>query len=163
MKKPSWSLQVKIRDSYTCRYCGEGTFDHQIVDAHHIKRKADRPDLADAVENGETLDMFCHAKEHYKMGDYWGCVLILLRLIKLMRKRANWPVIDHKQYQTLVVLYHEGKNRKEAAEILKCNERTVTRRINWIKKFHPDKLDEKGRFIVQSLPKNYQSYLREQF
>lgn len=161
MKEPSWSMQVKIRDNYTCRFCGLGSFDHQIVDAHHTKRKADRPDLADDIANGETLCLFCHLREHYKMGDWWGCVLIIFRLLLLMRRRSNWPVINHKQYHTLIVLYHEGKNYKEAAKILKCSKRTVTRRINWIKEFYPDKLDEKGRFIIQSLPKNFESYTKE--
>lgn len=162
-KEPSWSRQVKIRDHYTCRFCGEGSFDHEIVEAHHIKRKADRPDLAEVVDNGETLCMFCHIREHYKMGDYWGATLILLRLIKLMRGRARWPKIDHKEYQTLRTVFHEGLNYTEAAKILGISRQTVSARLKKIKKLYPDILDDKGRLSFQPLPDNYESFVKEQF
>ena len=160
-KEPSWSKQVKIRDGGSCQKCGRGMYDREIIDAHHIKRKRDYPELADVVENGMTLCMFCHALEHYKMGDYWGCVLILLRLLKLMRKRANWPVITFKEYQTIRVVFHEGLNYIEAGKILGCNQKTVGRRIKKIKKYYPDLLDEKRRLIFNPLPENYESNIRE--
>lgn len=163
MKEPSWSLQVKIQGHYTCRFCGEGTFDHEIIDAHHKKSKRDYPELADVVENGECLCMFCHAKEHFLRGDYWSCVLILLRLLKLMRERAKWPSITFKQYQALRTVFHEGMNYGEAAKILGCSRQTVSAHLKKIKKLYPDILDEKGRLSFQPLPKDFQSFTKEFF
>lgn len=163
MKEPSWSRKVKMQGGYHCRFCGEGAFDHEIIDAHHLKRKADRPDLADVVENGESLCMFDHAKEHYKKGEYGSSVLILQRLIKLMMKRAGWPVITFKEYQALRTVFHEGMNYTEAAKILGCSRQTVTRHINKIKKYYPHILDEKGRLYFQPLPENYELFTKEIF
>lgn len=163
MKEPSWSRQVKIAGRYTCRFCGEGTFDHEIIEAHHIKRKADRPDLAEVVSNGECLCMFDHGKEHFKRGDFWGCVLVLLRLLKLMRKRANWPVITFKQYQALRTVFHEGMNYTEAAKILGCSRNTVSDHLKKLKKLYPDLIDEKGRLFFKPLPENYELFTKEVF
>ena len=162
-REPSWSLKVKIAGRYTCRFCGLGTFDHQIIDAHHKKRKCDRPDLAEVVENGECLCMFCHIREHYKMGDYWGAELIILRLSKLMRKRANWPKITFKQYQALRTVYHEGLNYDKAAKILGVSRQTVSAHLKKLKKLYPDILDEKGRLSFQPLPENYELFTKEVF
>jgi len=163
MSELSWSRQVKIRDNYTCRFCGLGTFDHEIVDAHHKKRVVDRRDLEFVLENGETLCIFDHAKEHYKMGDYWGCVLILLRALKIMRKRANWPVITFKQYQALRTVFHEGMNYTEAAKILGCSRNTVSNHLKKLKKLYPDLIDQKGRLSFQPLPENYENFTKEVF
>lgn len=163
MKEPSWSLQVKMRDNYLCKFCGEGAFDHKIIEAHHIKRKADRPDLADNIDNGETLCMFDHAKEHYKMGDFWGCVLILLRLLWLMRRRAHWPTIKFQDYQTVRTLYHEGYNYTEAAKILGCSPSTVRRRIQKLKTYYPDLITEKGELYYIPLPENVENLLKQVF
>lgn len=163
MKEPSWSRQVKIRDRYTCKFCGEGQFDHSFVDACHIKSKRDYPELADVVENGETLCLLCHIKSHYRKGECGASVLILQRLIKLMMKRANWPVITFKEYQALRTVFHEGMKYEKAAKIIGCSRQTVTRHINKIKKYYPHVIDEKGRLYFQTLPDNYESFIKEQF
>lgn len=163
MKEPSWSRRVKIRDHHLCKFCGEGQFDHEIVDAHHKKRKRDYPELAEVVDNGETLCIFDHAKEHYKMGDYWGCVLILLRALKIMRKRANWPVITFKQYQALRTVFHEGMNFTEAAKILGCSRNTVSAHLKKLKKLYPDLIDQKGQLSFQPLPENYEVFIKDTY
>lgn len=163
MREPSWSIRVKIRDNYTCYDCGLGVFDHEIVDACHIENKSIRPDLAEDINNGRTKCMFDHAKEHFKKGEYWACVLVLLRLIKLVRKRARWPVISYKEYQTLSIVYHEGNNYEEAAQLLGCSRYTVRRRLNKIKKYYPDLITDKGDFYYRPLPNNYESFTKQFF
>jgi len=163
MKEPSWNLKVKIRDHYLCRFCGEGVIDHEIIEAHHIKRKKDYPELADVLENGETLCMFCHAKEHYKMGDSWGCVLILQRAFTIMCERANWPTITFQDYNTLRALYHEGMKYDKAAKILGCHRSTVARRIEKLKKLYPHIITEKGELYYIPLPKNLETILKRVF
>jgi len=166
MKEPSWTLKVKIRDNYTCKFCGEGTFDHEFVDAHHIKPKKDYHHLAEVVENGETLCMLCHIKEHYKRGDWWSCVLIIFRLLYLMMKRARWPIFTFKDYSTVRALYHEcslkGFNYSDAAQILQCSESTIRRRLKKIKRYFPHIIDQKGRIIYQPLPPNWESHIKQQ-
>lgn len=163
MKEPDWSRKVKIRGHYTCVVCGEGAFDHEIIDACHIKSKKDYPELAEVIENGRTKCLFCHAKEHFLRGEHWACVLVLLRLIKIMRKRANWPVITFKQYQALRTVYHEGMNYGEAAKILGCSRQTVSAHLKKIKKLYPDILDDKGRLSFGPLPKDYESFTKQTF
>lgn len=59
-----WRAHVFKRDKYTCRLCDS----HGTLNAHHILRKADRPDIAFELSNGITLCEKCHHivtnKEH---------------------------------------------------------------------------------------------------
>jgi 5-methylcytosine-specific restriction endonuclease McrA len=55
-----WRQRVKERDGFKCQRCGS---DHHLH-AHHIKRKAEFPDLCLELENGITLCESCHSDEH---------------------------------------------------------------------------------------------------
>jgi 5-methylcytosine-specific restriction endonuclease McrA len=55
----SWRDQVFKRDEYTCQDCKAlGVF----LNAHHIKRFTDYPELRFDVSNGKTLCIECHNK-----------------------------------------------------------------------------------------------------
>ncbi len=54
-----WRTQVFARDNYTCQKCG------QIggrLEAHHLKRWVDYPELRFTLYNGQTLCKDCHSK-----------------------------------------------------------------------------------------------------
>jgi 5-methylcytosine-specific restriction endonuclease McrA len=57
----AWRLSVYKRDNFTCQYpnCGRKGFSAKIQ-AHHIKRWADFPELRFLVSNGITLCKRCH-------------------------------------------------------------------------------------------------------
>lgn len=60
-----WREAVFKRDNWTCIWCGKkGT-----VNADHIKRFADFPELRFAIDNGRTLCVSCH-----KTTGTWGRV-----------------------------------------------------------------------------------------
>lgn len=57
--------KVYERDDYICQDCGgEGT-----LNAHHIERRYERPDLVDDIDNLVTLCVECHAKRHEEAGE----------------------------------------------------------------------------------------------
>lgn len=56
----SWKRKVKIKDDYTCQYCGS----KESLDAHHILCKSKHPELALSLYNGITLCIDCHRVEH---------------------------------------------------------------------------------------------------
>jgi len=55
----AWRAKVYRRDGYTCRLCGAKGV---TLNAHHIKRWKDRPDLRLEVRNGITLCVDCHIR-----------------------------------------------------------------------------------------------------
>ncbi len=55
----TWAKQVKDRDG-KCAHCG--TTDN--LHAHHIKSRAEYPELINNLDNGMTLCYGCHRKEH---------------------------------------------------------------------------------------------------
>ena len=62
-----WREKVFRRDRYMCQLCGS----KGGLNAHHIKRKADYPNLAYTVKNGITLCATCHEiitgyEEHFE-------------------------------------------------------------------------------------------------
>jgi hypothetical protein len=56
-----WRTKVYIRDNRTCQKCGSVS---SKIHAHHIKSFAEYPDLRFDVNNGITLCVHCHGKEH---------------------------------------------------------------------------------------------------
>lgn len=56
----SWRLQVYQRDRFACRKCGKRGRGVRLQ-AHHIRRWADFPELRYEVSNGITLCYTCHS------------------------------------------------------------------------------------------------------
>lgn len=59
----NWRKTVFERDDYTCQVCGQVC---GKLNAHHIRRFADYPELRLEVTNGITLCEDCHRKLHRK-------------------------------------------------------------------------------------------------
>lgn len=59
-----WRQKVFERDEYACRGCGDDTGGN--LQAHHIQSYARYPELRYSLENGITLCVKCHKKEHKK-------------------------------------------------------------------------------------------------
>jgi len=58
----AWRKAVFQRDEYTCQDCGDDTGGN--LNAHHIKRRDEYPELELMVWNGVTLCRWCHAERH---------------------------------------------------------------------------------------------------
>jgi 5-methylcytosine-specific restriction endonuclease McrA len=57
-RKEKWNLKVYQRDNYECQFCH--TKSHENLNAHHINKFKDFPNLRNNVENGITLCEKCH-------------------------------------------------------------------------------------------------------
>jgi len=58
----AWRKAVFQRDNYTCQDCGDGSGGN--LNAHHIKRRKEFPEIELMVWNGVTLCVDCHAERH---------------------------------------------------------------------------------------------------
>jgi len=65
---PVWRIQVFERDNFTCVECGS----KKNLQAHHIKRWAEYPELRFDINNGTTLCKRCHSKTEGYMRKYNG-------------------------------------------------------------------------------------------
>lgn len=54
-----WRLAVYTRDGFCCRLCRKGK---RRLNAHHIRRWSDYPELRFVVSNGITLCRSCHCR-----------------------------------------------------------------------------------------------------
>lgn len=57
-----WRRLVFERDNHTCQLCGDKTGGN--LNAHHIKRYIDHPQLRFDVDNGVTFCEYCHRQIH---------------------------------------------------------------------------------------------------
>lgn len=55
-----WSKYIRIRDKFLCYMCVEPNIPRRLLQAHHIDKKHDFPDLAIDLDNGITLCQKCH-------------------------------------------------------------------------------------------------------
>jgi len=62
-----WRDSVFERDNYTCVWCGQTG---GRLEADHIERWCERPDLRFAIDNGRTLCKCCHKKRHTLVKNY---------------------------------------------------------------------------------------------
>jgi hypothetical protein len=60
-----WRLAVWQRDRFSCQHCGVEQSRSNPLNAHHIKSKAEYPELILAIDNGITLCRDCHDIVHY--------------------------------------------------------------------------------------------------
>lgn len=60
-----WREAVFARDNFTCCLCQQRG---GRLHPHHIKSFAEYPELRFAIDNGETLCISCHAKQHKEIG-----------------------------------------------------------------------------------------------
>ena len=58
-----WRKSVYKRDNYTCQICWDNTSGN--LNAHHIKSRANYPELITDLNNGLTLCEKCHKEIHY--------------------------------------------------------------------------------------------------
>ena len=59
----AWRKSVFERDNYTCQHCGDNKGGN--LNAHHIKLWREFPEHRFDINNGITLCILCHQKEHY--------------------------------------------------------------------------------------------------
>lgn len=59
-KYKNWREEVFRRDNYTCQKCGKTG----KLNAHHIQSYSEYPEEGLKVDNGITLCLDCHSKEH---------------------------------------------------------------------------------------------------
>lgn len=74
-----WGRIIKKRDNYACKKCGET--DRKQLEAHHVKHRNAFPEFQFDLDNGITLCLTCHAREHER--DSRSHRLILYKLNKL--------------------------------------------------------------------------------
>lgn len=59
-----WRLSVFRRDHFMCVVCLNGSTGDNPIEAHHLKKFSDHPELATDVENGSTLCRKCHKQTY---------------------------------------------------------------------------------------------------
>lgn len=75
-----WRKAVFERDDYTCVFCGQHG---GKLNADHIKRFSDFPELRLAIDNGRTLCEECHKKtdnygnKKHSTASKWDCVAVV--------------------------------------------------------------------------------------
>lgn len=80
-----WSRQVKIMGSWVCEIPGCGEFDPKLLESHHIKPKAEFPELAKEIGNGTCLCIYHHAVKHWSNEVIRNKILARLAIILYLR------------------------------------------------------------------------------
>ena len=159
--EPSWSFQVKVKDGWICRDCGE--IDKELLDADHIKSRRYFPELADVLENGRTRCLFCHAKKHFQKSELRETVLIILRLLQILMRRTRWPKITTLDRKAFQLVEQQGLKIEEAAVLMECSKQSVSAHLNKIKKYYPHLQTQKGDFRILQLPDNAELFIKQRF
>lgn len=76
-----WRMSIFKRDWFTCQYPGCG-YNGKDIQAHHIKRVKDNPELINEIDNGITLCVKCHNKTRYKEWFYEKLFSAIINLWK---------------------------------------------------------------------------------
>ena len=68
LEMKEWRRAVFARDNWTCRLCGNRSCkgNSVVLNAHHVKRLSDHPELGTNLDNGVTLCECCHKKTYGK-------------------------------------------------------------------------------------------------
>ena len=74
-----WSRQVKVKDGWVCQDCGE--LDRELLESHHTHPKAEYPELAFDLDNGQCTCIPCHAERHKDNPVVVSMILLRLELI----------------------------------------------------------------------------------
>ena len=85
-----WRSRVFRRDHYTCQMCHTKRSNGVVVriEAHHIMRKVDFPELIFVVSNGITLCKDCHLKV---TGNEYEFAQLLMDIVKQKGRRPSPP------------------------------------------------------------------------
>jgi len=60
----TWAKAIKARDNMTCQICGTKKYKTSDLHAHHITPWCEKESLWHSMDNGKTLCVPCHLKEH---------------------------------------------------------------------------------------------------
>lgn len=88
-KAAQWSREIKMRASWVCCDCGEGLYDKELLEAHHIKPRAQFPALMYDLDNGKCVCLWGHALVHQDNPVVMN--MILLRLVRILTRRHCQP------------------------------------------------------------------------
>lgn len=80
-----WSRQVKIKGGRVCEFTGCGVTDQKLLESHHIKPKAEFPELDKDIDNGECICLFHHAVRHWANEIIRNKILARLAIILWLR------------------------------------------------------------------------------
>lgn len=67
-KHKEWRDKVLRRDNYLCQKCIRYGKKVEATHAHHIRTVEEYPELKYKVENGQSLCLACHNREHPEKG-----------------------------------------------------------------------------------------------
>lgn len=80
-----WSRQVKIKAGHVCEFPDCGQIDRKLLESHHIKPKAEFPELAKDIKNGTCRCIYHHAVEHWDNENLRNKILARLGIIYHLR------------------------------------------------------------------------------
>ncbi len=155
----AWAVGVKSRDCWVCQDCGE--LDKELLEAHHIKPKSKFPDLAEDIGNGRALCMLCHIRAH--SGEPLSQIPILLRYLRVLMGRCNWPKLTYRQREAFRLVYIQGCSAAEASRLMGCSRANVNQLLGKIKKIYPALFTEKGGLRLLRLPASYENQTKQVF